>query len=103
MDDYLNVPNINIDSVYYALGQHPTDVITLKPDTGKFCFKYYSEELVKHQANTNERCSNASAIPVAPNGISSPPLFVKGVGKELKGGDKIINWRGKFQQNTNRK
>ena len=42
MDDYLNAPNIKIGNVYYAVGQHPTDVITLIPDTQQFCFEDYS-------------------------------------------------------------
>ena len=33
MDDYLNAPNIKIDTEYYAVGQYSIDVITLMPDT----------------------------------------------------------------------
>ena len=47
MDDYLNAPNIKIDTVYFAVGQNPTDVITLIWDTEQFCFKDYSQELIK--------------------------------------------------------
>ena len=85
MDDYLNAPNIKIDTMYYAMGQHPTDVITLIPDTEQFCIKDYSQELVKQQANTKDRCSMLLELlwlkTGAPVLLGHSSLFIKGLGR----------------------